>query len=91
MREAPQFICRVSNRYRVNSFTETITFMTDRSISGLKLYHSDLTMLGKHYLVEKVTKPSVKRNYTISNCMKKEVYDEYLMLLSSDQSQEFSN
>jgi hypothetical protein len=36
-----------------------------------------LDLLGKHYLVSRKFDHSLKRHYTVTNCMKKEVYQEY--------------
>jgi len=41
-------------------------------------------MLGKHYLVFMRRYPKIKRNYTISNCMKKEVYEYYLEVIKKE-------
>lgn len=38
-------------------------------------------MIGKHYLVKKVNDPNVSRHYTISNCMKIDVYEEYIRVI----------
>ncbi len=57
VREAPEFICRIVNKTKVNDFTLTVTFRATKKISGLRLFHSDITMLGKHYLVKKMTNP----------------------------------
>jgi hypothetical protein len=38
-------------------------------------------MIGKHYLVKRVSAPNVNRHYTISNCMRKDVYEEYIRII----------
>jgi len=82
MKDSNEFFCRVVNRMKVNEFTETIIFRCDKKIPGLRLFHADLNMLGKHYTVRKMSHQHLKRNYTLSNCMRADVYDEYLRLLS---------
>lgn len=38
-------------------------------------------MIGKHYLINSLKAPEVKRHYTISNCMTKDVYEEYMRVI----------
>jgi hypothetical protein len=47
----------------------------------MKLYNKSLDFLGKHYLIRNSANPRVKRHYTITNCMKKEVYKEYMRII----------
>ena len=43
-------------------------------------------MLGRHYTFKSSSNPDSKRNYTVSNCMKKDVYEEYIRLLNEMKS-----
>jgi hypothetical protein len=72
---------KIVERYPVNSFTQTILFRSDQTISGVMPYYSDIQMIGKHFLVRNIKKPRVKRQYTLCNCMKPELYLEYLRVL----------
>jgi len=44
-------------------------------------YYSDISMIGKHFLVRSLASPRIKRQYTVTNCMKEEVYQEYLRVI----------
>ena len=72
---------RVRNRFPINSTTSTITFNCLTQGKGIKRYYSDISMIGKHFLVTAETNMNVKRHYTICNCMKSEVYNEYLRVI----------
>jgi hypothetical protein len=50
-------------------------------VKGLKTFDSDISSIGKHYLIKCITLPSVKRHYTTSNCMRKHVHDEYIRII----------
>lgn len=50
-------------------------------MEGVKKYYSDLSFIGKHFLVGLEMNTHLKRHYTICNCMKREVYEEYLRVL----------
>jgi hypothetical protein len=43
-------------------------------------FYEDLSYIGKHYLVW--NSKGIKRHYTISNCMKKDIYDEYIRVIN---------
>lgn len=80
---ARTFDCVIVDRHKVNGFANTITFRTHDQTKGVKSFYSDISMIGKHYLVRMTTMPKVKRHYTISNCMKKEVFNEYMSAIKS--------
>ena len=50
---------------------------------GLRKHYSDISIIGKHFLVKSLKKSGVKRHYTVSNCMQKEVYDDYIRVLNN--------
>lgn len=80
-RSVPTYICSVHDRHQINSFTQTIVFVTKDVVPGLRTFHSDISMIGKHYLVRKHNNHNVNRHYTISNCMRKDVYEEYIRII----------
>jgi hypothetical protein len=47
-----------------------------------KTYYNPLEIIGKHYLISRKFDHTLKRHYTVSNCMKKEVYEEYLNVIT---------
>lgn len=74
---ANEEVFEISERFEVNSFTQTITLTSDSSTAKARLFYEDLSMVGKHFLVRDVSRPSLKRHYTTANCMKPNVYAEY--------------
>jgi hypothetical protein len=71
----------VKSRVPINSTTSTITFHCLTQAKGIKRYYSEIDMIGKHFLVTSESNINVKRHYTICNCMKSEVYNEYLRVM----------
>ena len=68
----PQFEAKIVERHAVNKFTNTITFKAESSVQDVQMHYKDIQMIGKHYLVRSTKNKSVKRHYTISNCMQKD-------------------
>jgi hypothetical protein len=66
----------------INKTSATVSMSLPESVKGVSLFYSDLSMIGKHYLLQSVGNHNIKRHYTISNCMHKEAYQEYVRLLS---------
>ena len=51
-----------------------VTFEMSYPVEGVQKFYSDPGYLGKHYLIYQVDYPNKKRQYTICNCMEKQVY-----------------
>eukprot|EP00347_Sterkiella_histriomuscorum_P018114 403346733 len=83
-KKVPTFQAQIVERTKVNEVTQTIRFQAAQPIEGLKQYYKDLSMMGKHFLVRSMKNRSVRRHYTVSNCMQKEAYQMYLGLLNGD-------
>ena len=66
----------------INKTSATVTMSLKESVPGVSLFYSDLSMIGKHYLLQSVGNHKVKRHYTISNSMHKDAYQEYVRLLT---------
>lgn len=58
-----------------------MTFGMADVVPGVQRYYSDLSTLGKHYVVNNTLFPDKKRQYTICNCMEKTVYSEYVKVI----------
>jgi hypothetical protein len=58
-----------------------MTFGMTDVVPGVQRYYSDLSTLGKHYVVNNTLFPDKKRQYTICNCMEKTVYSEYVKVI----------
>ncbi len=58
-----------------------MTFGMADVVPGVQRYYSDLSTLGKHYVVNNTLFPDKKRQYTICNCMEKTVYSEYVKII----------
>jgi hypothetical protein len=58
-----------------------MTFGMTDVVPGVQRYYSDLSTLGKHYVVNNTLFPYKKRQYTICNCMEKTVYSEYVKVI----------
>ena len=84
---APVTKAKIQERTKVNDFAQTITFKGVQPTPGVKRFYKELTFIGKHYLVYLESRPEVKRHYTVSNCMKKEVYLEYVRALNDSINQ----
>lgn len=61
----------IINRNAVNAADFSFCFQTvdKKANPGFRHWHSDLSMLGKHYLVLNSAHPGVKRHYTICNVL----------------------
>ena len=87
--------CKITEKVPINSTTSTITFNALTQAKGIKRYYSDIDTIGKHFLVTQEQSQYLKRHYTICNCMKKEVYEEYMRVIrqsleTSGQTLEFN-
>ncbi len=61
----------------------TMTFRMPQPVPGVQRYYSDLSTLGKHYVVFNSLFPEKKRQYTICNCMEKTVHAEYIRIIET--------
>ena len=53
-------------------------------VESIKLFYPEVSMLGKHYLVQQASSDGVfgnARHYTVSNCMRPDVYNAYVEAL----------
>ena len=82
IQKVPTIIAEIDSKHPVNKSVSTITFKAHEPVKGLKSFHSDIQMIGRHYLVRDINHKNVKRHYTISNCMQKDVYKEYVRILN---------
>jgi hypothetical protein len=80
-RNVPRFACKILERHEVNSFVQTLTFRANNVQPGMRTYYANISEIGKHYLVRRIQEPKVNRHYTISNCMRKQLYNEYLRVV----------
>ena len=69
---------KITEKAPINNTTSTITFSALTQARGIKRYYSDLSMIGKHFMINPESNLNLRRHYTICNCMKKEHYNEYL-------------
>jgi len=49
------------------------------------VYYKSLATIGKHYLVNNILSPNVKRHYTVTNCLNNGAYQEYLKVIKEFQ------
>ena len=72
-------IARIQSKHSLNATTSTFIFKVEGESQGVKTFYQDLSMVGKHFLVTAIgTHVSAKRQYTICNCMKPQVYNAYV-------------
>lgn len=61
-----------------------------RNVKGEKSgqrFYKDVKMIGKHYLVRSKKHPKIKRQYTITNCMRSVVHAEYMRVINAFKQQ----
>jgi len=68
----------------INSHTKTFQFQGKHQI--FSSFYQDLGKIGQHFLVWKQGHGSVKRQYTIANCIAPEAYEAYLGLIQDHDS-----
>ena len=63
---------KMTNQAVVNSISKTFTFTTKdlSEVPNFKKWHSNLDMIGQHFLVYTASNPNHKRHYTICNTMR---------------------
>eukprot|EP00347_Sterkiella_histriomuscorum_P007376 403349177 len=80
--EAPEFIGKIVAKDEVvRNQTFTYTFQMKFQVSQVQKYYEDLNMIGKHFLINEMFEPRVKRHYTICNVMESETYRQYILLI----------
>lgn len=80
-REAPQFLARINKertKELVSGQTRTFMFEMDAKIEGVQKYYSNIQMIGKHYLMNELDQPMLRRHYTICNVLDPHVHSHYL-------------
>ncbi len=71
----------------INSTTFTFVFKSeDGKSKDFARYYPDLARIGKHFLVHSNKDTKVRRHYTVSNCMRKDVYEEYIRVFKEIQA-----
>ena len=89
------FTVRIVLSRKVNARTRTITLRPDNKDVIFKLPAStDIQNFGKYFLIRNFLEPGAKRHYTLSSCLKKPIYDEYIKAIcqfKSGQKPEFNN
>lgn len=81
---AQTFSARVSAISDVNKSTKTFTMRLEGADSRWASPPStNVDAIGKHYLVRSFNNLNVRRHYTISSCMKKDTYSEYLKAIAA--------
>jgi hypothetical protein len=80
----PIFEAKVKHRQElVSNQTYTVNFQMKEEVEGVQRYYSDLSMLGRHFLVYSKEFPEKRRQYTMCNCMQKDVYLEYKKVIDT--------
>lgn len=75
------FNVTVTERHKVNDYTDTFMLRTEKPVEGVKQFYRDLTMLGRHYKIVNDDLKEVVRYYTICNCLIPHIYQEYLRVI----------
>mmetsp|Transcript_33937 Transcript_33937/g.25007 ORF Transcript_33937/g.25007 Transcript_33937/m.25007 type:complete len:160 (+) Transcript_33937:1146-1625(+) len=82
---AAKFQGTVVEKTDVNGATAVFKFKVEGKQEGKgkgpQTFYSDIDMIGRHYLLNAVDNPRVKRHYTISNVMRKDVYEHVVAML----------
>ena len=68
---------RISLKTTVNDSTSTFTFThkDNKVVHNLKRWYSDVSMMGRHFLVSSMRHPRIKRHYTICSSMRPELME----------------
>lgn len=77
--KAKTFAAKIVDKQAVNSTTSTFVLRIEGSDPNFLLPSStDIQQIGRHFLVRSYARPNVRRHYTVSSCMQKELYEEYV-------------
>ena len=80
----PRFSAKIIGKEDlVKRLIYTMTFGMSDPVPGVQRYYSDISMIGRHFVVSNSLFPDKLRQYTICNCMEKSVYQEYLRLIET--------
>lgn len=75
--KAKTFAARIEASTEVGKNTNCFTFRAEGPEVSFQLPAStDVTAIGRHFLVRSFTNPRVSRHYTVCTSMKKEIYEE---------------
>lgn len=79
---------RIAEKMTVNSIANSFKFETigGGKVKNLKHWYSDLTMIGRHFLLYSEDMVKIKRQYTICNSIVPHVYEALLKLCSEKTS-----
>jgi hypothetical protein len=72
---------KIMETSQVNSDSSTFVFKSvtkELVFTNVKKFYPDVQMIGRHFLIWAESKPLVKRQYTIANCMRFETYKAYI-------------
>ncbi|CDW78413.1 cytochrome b5-like heme steroid binding domain containing protein [Stylonychia lemnae] len=87
--KAKTFAARIVTSTEVGRNTNTFTLKAEGPEVHFKLPSStDVTAIGRHFLIRSFSNSKVKRHYTVCTCMKKEIYDELCNALRQFQAGE---
>jgi len=75
--KAKTFAARIVKSVEVGKNTNCFTLRAEGPDVDFKLPSStDVTSIGRHFLIRSFSMPKVKRHYTVCTCMQKEIYEE---------------
>jgi hypothetical protein len=70
---------RITSKHVVNKTTKVFTLeITTPNVDYQVPPSTSIETIGKHYLMRSLSNRNVRRHYTVSSCMKRETYQEYL-------------
>lgn len=85
---ANTFTAVITSSEEVNKATKVFTLRLEGAdISYQTPPSTSLETIGKHYLIRSLNNPNVRRHYTISSCMKKSTYQEYIRAIEEFKAQ----
>lgn len=74
------FIITAKNPFSANTTTFTFTSIDNEPVVNFKQWYNDPQMIGRHFQVNSVRNPNVKRQYTICSAYNPTVQRELLMM-----------
>lgn len=80
--KAHKGIFKIGERFALNATTDCITFAADTLVIGMSTYFPCISYIGRHYSIKAKSNPKLRRYYTTTNCLRENVYKEYLRLIS---------
>lgn len=77
VRQAPKQEARIVENKALNASTKTV--ILESQTAYFQKYYSQVSMIGKHFVLRSLDRHvDVKRQYTVSNCMRPEIYSQYI-------------